>query len=153
MHWFPFSPFHTFRPKQKFTNALSPQWTGSMEGVGGAGNYASQRMSFCLFFCVTRGTGGSDKRLVKTGSTIEETFPGQANKTSSTFFPFSSKHSPKMWRDRNTPAALVAATRRREVTRSTAKQIQAVWGRLRVTALCRGTMHSGYSTSTVCREP
>ena len=30
---------------------------------------------------------GCNKRSVKTGSTIEETFPGQANKTSPTFFP------------------------------------------------------------------
>lgn len=36
---------------------------------------------------LTHGTVGSNKRSVKTGSTKEETFPGQADKTSSTFFP------------------------------------------------------------------
>lgn len=36
---------------------------------------------------LTHGTVGSNKRSVKTGSTKEETFPGQADKTSSPFFP------------------------------------------------------------------
>lgn len=52
---------------------------------------------------LTHGTVGSNKRSVKTGSTMEETFPGQANKTSSTFFPLPEIHWKNQQSVKNTP--------------------------------------------------